>query len=146
MEIFAGQPYRHGMVTIFSAVVRSSPSFFAAAPRQIVRYEIALLGSAMPAAEEQPSVSDMLVKLLQPTGNELCHRCLSPSSEVIFESCQRCIRKFICSPDGIMLAFKSPMIHSEPPTTSATMSTPNASASTLLVLSGPVPMCRKNTK
>jgi len=38
------------------------------------------------------------------------------------------------------------MIHSDPPTTKVTMSTPNASASTLLVLSGPVVMCRKNTR
>ena len=38
------------------------------------------------------------------------------------------------------------MIHSEPPTTSITISTPKASASTLLMLSGPVVMCRKNTR
>src|SRR5665213_2934988 len=38
------------------------------------------------------------------------------------------------------------MIHSEPPITSTTMRTPNASAMTLLVLSGPVVMCRKNTR
>ena len=38
------------------------------------------------------------------------------------------------------------MIHSEPPITRTTISTPNASAITLLVLSGPVVMCRKNTR
>ena len=59
---------------------------------------------------------------------------------------QCCICKFICSPDGIMSSFKSAMIHSEPATTRITMSTPNASASTLLVLSGPVVMCRKKTR
>jgi hypothetical protein len=35
------------------------------------------------------------------------------------------------------------MIHSEPAITTATISTPNASASTLFVLSGPDVMCRK---
>ena len=34
----------------------------------------------------------------------------------------------------------------DPATTRVTMSMPNASASTLLVLSGPVVMCRKNTR
>ncbi len=38
------------------------------------------------------------------------------------------------------------MIHSEPPITRNTISKPNASASTLLVLSAPVVMCRKNTR
>ena len=38
------------------------------------------------------------------------------------------------------------MIHSEPPTTRKTISTPKASASTLLVLSGPVVMWRKKTR
>ena len=38
------------------------------------------------------------------------------------------------------------MIHSDPATTRNTISTPNATASTLFVLSGPVPMCRKNTR
>ncbi len=60
---------------------------------------------------------------------------------------QCCILMFIGSADGIsMLAFISAMIHIEPATTTNTMSTPKASASTLLVLSGPVVMCRKNTR
>jgi hypothetical protein len=46
--------------------------------------------------------------------------------------------KFISSGGGMMFSFKLDMIQSEPATTSVTMSTPNASASTLLVLSGPV--------
>jgi hypothetical protein len=41
------------------------------------------------------------------------------------------------SDDGVMFAFKFAMIQSEPAITKITMSTPNASASTLLVLSGP---------
>jgi hypothetical protein len=44
---------------------------------------------------------------------------------------------FISSAGGIMFSFKLDMIQSEPATTSVTMSTPNASASTLLVLSDP---------
>ena len=36
------------------------------------------------------------------------------------------------------------MIHSEPAINSTTMRTPNASAMTLLVLSAPVVMCRKD--
>lgn len=38
------------------------------------------------------------------------------------------------------------MIQMDPPITRKTMSTPNASARTLLVLSGPVVMCRKKNK
>ena len=38
------------------------------------------------------------------------------------------------------------MIHSEPKTSSITISRPNASASELLMLSGPDVMCRKNTR
>lgn len=50
-------------------------------------------------------------------------------------------------PDGIsMFSFISAMIHIEPATTTKTMSTPKASARTLLVLSGPLVMCRKNTR
>jgi hypothetical protein len=47
---------------------------------------------------------------------------------------------------GIMLALRCAMIHSDPETMRATTSTPKASASTLLVLSAPVPICRKKTK
>ena len=56
---------------------------------------------------------------------------------------QRCIRKFIRSDDGIMFAFRSVMIHVEPATTMNTISRPNANASTLSVLSGPVVMCQE---
>jgi hypothetical protein len=56
---------------------------------------------------------------------------------------QRCICKFTSSAGGIMLSFKLSMIHSDPMTTRITMSRPNASASTSLVLFGPVVMCRK---
>ena len=52
----------------------------------------------------------------------------------------------IMSAAGIMLPFRLAMITREPAITSRTMSTPNASASTLFVLSGPVVMCRKNTR
>src|SRR5712672_31211 len=59
---------------------------------------------------------------------------------------QCCICKFISSAPGIMLSFKLDMIQRDPATTRKTMSTPNASASTLLVLSGAVVMCRKKTR
>src|SRR6476661_5465981 len=51
---------------------------------------------------------------------------------------QCCICKFIRSCDGIKLSFRFVMIQSDPTTTRKTMSMPNASASTLLVLSDPV--------
>jgi hypothetical protein len=63
----------------------------------------------------------------------------------ISQAIQCCIR-FIDSADIIMLVFRSVMIQSDPTTTRNTMSTPNASARTLLVLSGAVVMCRKKTK
>ena len=59
---------------------------------------------------------------------------------------QCCMCKLINSAAGIMLAFKLVMIQSEPATTTVTISMPKASASTLLVLSDPVVMCRKNTR
>lgn len=59
---------------------------------------------------------------------------------------QCCICKFIRSCDGIKLSFRFVMIQSDPTTTRKTMSMPNASASTLLVLSDPVVMCRKKTR
>src|SRR3982074_34494 len=45
-----------------------------------------------------------------------------------------------------MLWLRFAMIHSDPPISRMTIRTPKASASTLLVLSGPVVMCRKNTR
>jgi hypothetical protein len=47
---------------------------------------------------------------------------------------------------GIMFVLRCAMIHSDPETMRVTTSRPKASASTLLVLSGPVPICRKNIK
>lgn len=71
------------------------------------------------------------------------HRCYLRPSDLF----QCCILMLIGSPDGIiMFAFISATIHIVPATTTKTMSTPKASASTLLVLSGPVVMCRKNTR
>ena len=66
-----------------------------------------------------------------------------PRAEVT-ASFQRCIS--MMADAGIMFALRFAMIQSDPPTTSVTIKTPKASASTLLVLSGPVLMCRKNTK
>ena len=46
----------------------------------------------------------------------------------------------------VMLPLRCAMIHSEPPSSRMTMRIPKANAITLLVLSGPVVMCRKNTR
>ena len=63
------------------------------------------------------------------------------------DALQCCILMLIGASDGsIMFAFISAMIHIVPATTTNTMRTPKASASTLLVLSGPLVMCRKNTR
>jgi hypothetical protein len=63
------------------------------------------------------------------------------------DALQCCICMLIGAADGIiMFSFMSAMIHMEPATTTKTMSTPNASARTLFVLSGPVVTCRKNTR
>jgi hypothetical protein len=61
-------------------------------------------------------------------------------------SAQCCICKFISSGGDIMLPLRSVMIQTDPTTIRNTMSTPNASARTLLVLSGAVVMCRKKTR
>ena len=45
-----------------------------------------------------------------------------------------------------MFSFRSAMIQIEPAATRSTMRMPSASARTLLVLSGPVVICRKNTR
>src|SRR5882672_4787312 len=74
----------------------------------------------------------------------ICRKPTSAFSSSTLGQCCRC--KFISSGGGIILSFKFAIIHSEPATTSVTMSTPNASASTLLVLSGPVVMWRKKTR
>jgi hypothetical protein len=81
--------------------------------------------------------------MIQAAGIDARYRCyLHP-----FDQFQCCILMLIGSPDGIvMFAFKSAMIHIVPATTTNTMRTPKASASTLLVLSGPLVMCRKNTR
>ncbi len=81
--------------------------------------------------------------MIQAAGIDARHRCYLPPSDQF----QCCIRIFIGPADGIsMFWFISAMIHIEPATTTNTMSTPKASASTLLVLSGPVVTCRKNTR
>ena len=59
---------------------------------------------------------------------------------------QCCICRFISSAGAVMLSFRFVMIQSDPAITRKTMRMPNASASTLLVLSGPVVMCRKKTR
>jgi hypothetical protein len=91
--------------------------------------------------------------MLRPSGKEIAYDGLAFLSlndvysfaDAAGNAGQCCICEFISSAGGIMLAFKSDMIHSDPATTRVTMSTPNASASTLFVLSGPVVMCRKKT-
>src|SRR5262249_11361154 len=77
-------------------------------------------------------------------GGHLLFRRMLPLDPI--PSRQRCICKFIISACGIMFAFRLAMITSDPARTRNTMSTPKASASTLLVLSGPVVMWRKNTR
>jgi hypothetical protein len=56
----------------------------------------------------------------------------------------RCI--FISADMGTMLWLRLVMIQSEPNMTKLTINMPNANASTLFVLSGPVVIWRKNTK
>ena len=81
--------------------------------------------------------------MIQAAGIDARRRCYLHSSDRF----QCCILMFIGSPDGIiMFAFISATIHIVPATTTNTISTPKASASTLLVLSGPLVMCRKNTR
>jgi 5-aminolevulinate synthase len=58
--------------------------------------------------------------------------------------CRIC--EFISSGGGIMLSLRLVMIHVDPAITRNTTRRPNASASTLLVLSGPVVMWRKKTR
>ena len=90
--------------------------------------------------EQQPIALQVMI---QAAGIDARHRCyLRPSDRF-----QCCIPMLIGAPDGIiMLAFISAMIHIVPATTTNTMRTPKASASTLLVLSGPLVICRKNTR
>jgi hypothetical protein len=58
----------------------------------------------------------------------------------VMSSGQCCICKFISSVCAAIFSFKLAMITSDPARTRNTMSTPNASARILLVLSGPVVM------
>src|SRR5262249_15303394 len=51
-----------------------------------------------------------------------------------------------CTLIGIMLLLRLAMIQTEPVMTSKTISTPNARARILFVLSGPVRRCRKKTR
>jgi hypothetical protein len=113
----------------------------------VYRVEIALLGSPVPAPEQEPPASDILMILRRSTGNEMGNSGLPFISQATAKR-QCCTGMVISSPDGvgIMFALRLAMIQSEPAITSATMSTPKASARTLLVLSGPVVMWRKNTR
>jgi len=81
--------------------------------------------------------------MIQAAGIDARHRCyLRPSDQF-----QCCILMLIGAPDGIiMLSFISAMIHIVPATTTNAVRTPKASASALLVLSGPLVMCRKKTR
>ena len=80
---------------------------------------------------------------IQAAGIGARHRCYLRRSDQF----QCCILMLIGAPDGIiMFTFISATIHIVPATTTNTMRTPKASASTLLVLSGPLVMCRKNTR
>src|SRR3984893_1920248 len=97
----------------------------------------------------------MLALVLFPTLGQTCDDlvvCAHPTlirnqpNRATCHALQCCICRFISSAAGIILSFRSAMIKSDPTTTRATISTPNASAITLLVLSGPVVTCRKNTK
>ena len=90
--------------------------------------------------DQQPIAWQVMIRA---AGIDARHRCyLHPSDQF-----QCCILMLIGAPDGIsMLSFISAMIHIVPTTTTNTMSRPKASASTLFVLSGPVVMCRKNTR
>jgi hypothetical protein len=67
-------------------------------------------------------------------------------ASVSWRESQCCICKFISSGGIVMLSFRSVMIQSEPATTRITIRMPNPSASTLFVSSGPVVMCKKNTR
>src|SRR5882757_9418856 len=101
---------------------------------------------------------DMLVLVSFPTLGQTCDGlvvCARPAlmraerdraPSIACGALQRCICMFISSGPGIMPSFRSAMIRSDPTTTRATINTPNASAITLLVLSGPVVTCRKNTR
>src|SRR5215831_886778 len=71
---------------------------------------------------------------------------LTPKAAYAGDAVQRCMCRSISSRPGIRVLLRSVMIYSEPATTRNTISTPNASASTLLVLSGPVVMWRKKTR
>src|ERR1700730_7204593 len=97
----------------------------------------------------------MLALVLFPTLGQTCDDlvvCAHPTlirnrlNRATYHALQCWICRFISSAAGIILSFRSAMIKSDPTTTRATISTPNASAITLLVLSGPVVTCRKNTR
>jgi len=77
---------------------------------------------------------------------ETAHRTVRVPGAIIAEAAQCCICKFIGSAEGVILASGFFVIQSDPAVTRVTMSMPKANASTLLGLSGPVAMCRKQTR
>jgi hypothetical protein len=77
---------------------------------------------------------------------ETAHRTVRVPGAIIAEAAQCCICKLINSAEGIMSASGFVVIQSDPAVTRVTMSMPKANASMLLGLSGPVAMCRKQTR
>ena len=110
--------------------------------------EVAFLRSAMPAPKQEAPAR----RTPGCSRSVACGTISSSNLDVLVENrccdaLQCCILMLIGAPDGIiMFAFISAVIHIVPATTTNTMRTPKASASTLLVLSGPLVMCRKNTR
>src|SRR5260370_33702832 len=99
--------------------------------------------TAVKCADHNPLLIDQATKTIE---NPCAGKACLISSQYPCDALQCCICRFIISAAGIMLSFRSAMIKSDPTTTRATISTPKASAITLLVLSGPVVTCRKNTR
>jgi hypothetical protein len=100
--------------------------------------EVALLRPAMPAPKQEAPAADIRMITICGLRDDMSHHLFSMS---LFENrccdaLQCCVCRFISSAAGILLSFRSDMIRSDPTTTRATISTPNASAITLLVWPG----------
>ena len=111
--------------------------------------EVAFLRPPMPAPKQEAPAADIPMFAICGLRNDMPHDLFSMSllRTAACNALQCCILMLIGAPDGIiMFAFISAVIHIVPATTTNTMRTPKASASTLLVLSGPLVMCRKNTR
>src|SRR5438309_1100954 len=100
--------------------------------------DLALTGASLQA---NAAADPMLHAALLPA---LANDHLAGAGPLAELSVHRCICIICCI--GIRLSFRWAMIHNDPAITSATISTPKASASTLLVLSGAVVICRKKTR